>query len=215
MLKDQCNNEDSPKSGLEDVFSAHTALRKPFLDRLETLFAVMDQKYRQVSGEYGFHCQGCKDTCCRTTFYHHTVLEYLYLREGFERLGKDQQAAILKQAQTVAQQPSSGHLCPLCRGGWCMLYAYRPMICRLHGIAHEVRRPDRVISYGPGCAAFEAAAEEKPYIVFDRTEFYWKLSRLEQEARAALGMTRRIKMTVSQMVTTFSEQTLPARSHLS
>jgi hypothetical protein len=77
------------------------------------------------------------------------------------------------------------------------------MICRLHGIPHEVHRPDRVVNYGPGCTAFEAAAGGKAYIVFDRTEFYWALSRLEQEARAVLGMTRKIKMTVSQMVTAF------------
>lgn len=188
---------------LEEVLSAGAARRKPFLDRIALLFAGMDQTYRQVSDQYGFHCQGCKDNCCRTTFYHHTMLEYLYLLEGFERMGRALRAAVLKQAQTVSLQPSSGHLCPLCRGGRCLVYAYRPMICRLHGIAHEVHRPDRAVSYSPGCGAFEADSEGKPYIVFDRTEFYWELSRLEQEARAALGMTQRIKMTVSQMVTAF------------
>ena len=213
-MQEDSNQKDVARNpGLEKVLGAGAALRKPFLERLETLFAVMDQKYRQVSDQYGFHCQGCKDNCCRTTFHHHTVLEFLYLLEGFERIGMDQRAAVLKQAARISLQPSSGHLCPLCRGGRCLLYAYRPMICRLHGIAHEVHRPDRAVSYGPGCAAFEAAAKGKGYIVFDRTEFYWELSRLEQEARAALGVTQRIKMTVSQMVTAFLEQDLPARSH--
>ena len=79
------------------------------------------------------------------------------------------------------------------------------MICRLHGIAHEVRRPDRTVSYGPGCTAFDAVTKEKSYIVFDRTKFYWALSRLEQDARAAFGITKKIKMTVSQMVTVFEK----------
>jgi len=190
-------------NGPEEPLSVEAALPKPFLDGIELLFAGMDQKYRQISDQYGFHCHGCNDNCCRTTFYHHTVLEYLYLLEGFKRLNKGMRAAVLNRAQTVSIQPSAGHLCPLCQGGMCLLYAYRPMICRLHGIAHEVHRPDRSVSYGPGCAAFEAAAGGKPYIVFDRTEFYWELSRLEREARVALGVTRKLKMTVSQMVIAF------------
>ena len=188
---------------LEEPLSVEATLLKPFLDGIELLFAGMDKKYRQISEQYGFHCLGCKDNCCRTTFYHHTVLEYRYLMQGFERLNKDLREAVLNRAQTVALQPSAGHLCPLCQGGRCLLYAYRPMICRLHGIAHEVHRPDRTVSYGPGCAAFEAAADGKSYIVFDRTDFYWELSSLEREARAAIGVTRKIKMTVSQMVTVF------------
>lgn len=188
---------------LEEILSSEAALRKPFLAGIEVLFARMDHKYRQVSDQYGFHCQGCKDNCCRTTFYHHTILEYLYLLEGYVHLSEELRATILKQAQTVSLHPPEGHFCPLCREGSCLLYAYRPMICRLHGIAHEVHHPDRAVSYGPGCAEFEAVAEGKPYVVFDRTEFYWELSRLERETRAALGVNQKIKMTVSQMVTTF------------
>lgn len=203
MSNDPLKKDNVLNNDFGDIFSAKTDLRKHFLERLETLFAVMDQKYRQVAEQYGFHCQGCKDNCCRTTFYHHTLLEYLFLQEGFEQIDMDQQATIYEKAQTVSSQPVKGLFCPLCRDGRCLLYVHRPMICRLHGIAHEIHRPDRAVGYGPGCAAFETAAKGKPYIVFDRTEFYWELSRLEKEARGAFGMTQRVKMTISQMVTDF------------
>ena len=189
------------KNSLEKALLIDTTLRKPFLDRLALLFTDMDNEYSLVSDRYGFHCQGCEESCCRTTFYHHTILEALYLLEGFEQLGKDLRTDILKQAQKVILHPSEGLFCPLCRDNRCLLYTYRPMICRLHGIAHEVHRPDRAVSYGPGCALFEAVTEGESYIVFDRTRFYLALSRLEQEARAALGVVQKIKMTVSEILT--------------
>lgn len=197
------------KNGLEEALSTERALWKPFLDRAALLYADMDEKYGQVSDQYGFHCQGCEDNCCRTTFYHHTVLECLCLFKGFGCMGEDLRAEVLKQAQLVSRQPSAGHYCPLCREGRCLLYTYRPMICRLHGIAHEVHRPDRAVGYGPGCAAFETVAKGKPYIAFDRTKYYWELSRLEQDVRAVLGVTKKIKMTVGQIVAAFGNRTSP------
>lgn len=198
------------KNGLEKALSVEDSVRGSFLDRLALLFARMDQEYRQVSDQYGFHCRGCEENCCRSTFYHHTILESLFLLEGFENLGAGLRAEVFTRAQTVSLQPHMGLFCPLCQGGRCLLYAFRPMICRLHGIAHEVHRPDRTVVYGPGCAAFEAAAKGRSYIVFNRTEFYWELSRLEREVRETLGITEKVKMTVSQMVTAFGNRSRPS-----
>ncbi len=174
----------------------------PFINRLKDLYARMDRSYQEVADRYGFHCQGCEESCCRTTFYHHTWVEYLYLKAGVQELSREVREDLLLSAQKVSAQTGTGLFCPLNQDGKCMLYAYRPMICRLHGIAHELRRPDGSVHYGPGCAAFEAAAGETAYIPFDRSGFYWELSRLEREVRAALGNYDRIKMTVSQMVET-------------
>lgn len=188
---------------LKDAISAEENLRKPFLDRLEMLYADMDDRYREVAARYGFHCRGCEDNCCRTTFYHHTVVEYLFLEAGFRALDKNIRTAAVRQAKRVAARPSEGLFCPLCMDDRCLLYTYRPMICRLHGIAHEFRRPNGAVNYGPGCAAFEAAADGKPYIAFDRTVFYLELSRLEHGIRSALEITEKLKKTVSQMVIEF------------
>jgi hypothetical protein len=53
------------------------------------LFDEMDQAYTVVAGQYGFQCNGCADNCCLTRFYHHTLLEYLYLVEGLRTLEPD------------------------------------------------------------------------------------------------------------------------------
>ena len=74
----------------------------PLLERLETLFSEMDQSYTAVAGQYGFQCNGCADNCCLTRFYHHTVLEYLYLMEGLRTLEPDARHTIYEKALTVS-----------------------------------------------------------------------------------------------------------------
>jgi Fe-S-cluster containining protein len=160
----------------------------------------MDRRYSEVAKRCGFHCRGCEESCCRTLFYHHTLVEFLYLREGILLLEKGKQEEILLLSREVSANPDAGRFCPLNEGGRCLLYGYRPMICRLHGIAHELRRPDGTVHRGPGCAAFEARFNEKPPGILDRTEFYRELSELEGEVRAALGCFQKIRMTLSQMV---------------
>lgn len=180
--------------------SGGKARQKPFLERLEALYANMDRRYSEIADRYEFHCRGCEDSCCRTTFYHHTMVEYLYLRTGVRLMSKERQVKILLLSREVSANPDAGCFCPLNEEGLCLLYAYRPMICRLHGIAHELRRPDGTIHRGAGCSVFDATARGKPYIAFDRTEFYWALSSLEQEARKAFGVSQKIKMTIPQML---------------
>ncbi len=186
-------------SALEFAASAEEAREKPFLERLEALYARMDRRYSEIADRYGFHCRGCEDSCCRTTFYHHTLVEYLYLRAGVRRRVKERQTEFLHRSQNVPANPDAGR-CPLNNEGLCLLYAYRPMICRLHGIPHELRRPDGTVQRGPGCSVFHATARGKAPIAFDRTEFYVVLSNLEQDARKAFGFSQKIKMTISQML---------------
>jgi len=187
-------------SALEAAASAGEARQRPFMDRLGALFEKMDRRYSEVADRCGFHCRGCEDSCCKTTFYHHTLVEYLYLNAGVRSLAKELQAKILLLSEDVLANPDAGRFCPLNDAGRCLLYTHRPMICRLHGIAHELRRPDGSVHRGPGCAAFDSAAGSEPGIALDRTEFYWELSKLEKEAREAFGFSHKIKMTISQMV---------------
>lgn len=201
-----------PPGPLETAALAAEDRREPFLVRLENIYAHMDRKYSEVAAQYGFYCQGCKDSCCRTTFYHHTSVEYLYIRAGVQTLGKEKQVGILRRAKKVSKHPDAGLFCPLNEGGQCLLYAYRPMICRLHGIAHELHRPDGTVIHGPGCAVFEKAAKGKAYVAFDRSDFYWELSKLEREAREALGVSGKTKMTIAQMVETILNTLLPEKS---
>ncbi len=184
----------------------------PFLSDLERIFADMDAAYEKTAAQYGFHCRGCEDNCCLTRFYHHTWAEYLYLRQGFSALDLQKQEALKKQSEAVIREVSDAErqnqtirvMCPLNENGLCILYRYRPMICRLHGIAHELHPPGRNTVCGPGCDAFTKQTAGKDCICFDRTPFYSEMARLESGLKQHLGIRDKIRMTVAEMIKDFS-----------
>jgi len=168
----------------------------------------MDQQYDEIADAYGFHCSGCLDNCCRTRFFHHTLIEFLYLRKGFagldEYIREDVRHRAAEVNDKVIQAEGSGRIsrimCPLNIKGLCVLYEYRPMICRLHGIPHEFRHPIKNKILGPGCHEFEAQCNQKQYIPFDRTPFYRQMALLERRLREMTEMTDKFKSTVAQMI---------------
>jgi Fe-S-cluster containining protein len=175
-----------------------------FLERLRCAYARMDAGYEAAAAAYGFVCTGCGESCCRTRFHHHTLIEYAGLREAFERLPAVTQAQILRRAKAwqAAQADEGGRrpLCPLNRKGRCLLYAERPMICRLHGIPHELGRPGAAAQLSPGCDEFDRRCGGMGYRRFDRTPFYAELARLESEFQRALDLRRRFKHTIAEML---------------
>jgi len=179
-----------------------------FLKRLSAIYSSMDQEYSQAAAYYGFTCTGCEDNCCLTRFYHHTVLEYLYILKAFNHLDTEKQTKIKARALKVRQKPveASGkgkqfrQMCPLNSDGKCLLYSCRPMICRLHGIPHELHTPGRDIIYQPGCETFKKQFGHKDYHRFDRTPLYIKMANLEKDLKQAAGITTKIKMTVADML---------------
>ena len=182
-----------------------------FLDRLKTIFTAMDKTYRKVSDHYGFHCTGCEGSCCFTRFYHHTLLEYFFIREGYKALGYEKQGEVAQKAQDVCRKTDPADengqparlMCPLNVDGLCLTYANRPMICRLHGIPHELHGTNGGVMQGRGCDAFYQQCFQKELFTFDRTPFYVKMANLERELRQTVGMTQKIKMTIAQMIATF------------
>ena len=179
-----------------------------FFDRLQIIYADMDRKYGTAAQFYGFQCQGCEDNCCRTRFYHHTYLEYLFIRRGFDNLDPAGRSALRTKAEDVCRQAELADsqglpvrlMCPLNNDGMCTLYHYRPMICRLHGIPHELQKPGQPVIHGPGCGAFDERCCDKPYFRFDRTQFYFAMARLENDFKQAAGLTGRTKLTIAEMV---------------
>jgi len=179
-----------------------------FLDQLKLIYAEMDQKYKVAADYYDFHCRGCEDNCCLTRFYHHTYLEYFYILKGYSDLLSEKKITVKEGATDVCKRTADLDeknqkvrlICPLNDNGLCILYDYRPMICRLHGISHELHRPDGKIIYGPGCEAFTKLSEGKGYFKFDRTPFYLKMANLERDLKKELGITQKIKMTIAEMI---------------
>ncbi len=179
-----------------------------FMDKIGAFYAFMDQKYGEVAKHYGFNCEGCDDNCCQTRFYHHTILEYLYLKKGFDQLGDDKKTVIEKRARDVIRETESLEkggmpvrlMCPLNFKGACILYLSRPMICRLHGLPHELQKPGEGIIKSPGCEEFTNRCKEKNYYRFDRTLFYGRLAEMEKNLRQATEITGRFKMTIARML---------------
>ncbi|RPH50677.1 MAG: hypothetical protein EHM85_09560 [Desulfobacteraceae bacterium] len=180
----------------------------PLMRRVDDIYRKMDQEYNETANYYGFFCGGCEENCCFTRFYHHTFAEYLYLQKGFEMLDPGNRAEIRERAFSVCRKTAeldmSGLpvrlLCPLNYEGMCVLYEYRPMICRLHGLPHEIIMPGSGRKTGPGCGEFNARCSGKAYLKFDRTLFYTDMAGLEKDFKEAFGISERIKMTVAQMI---------------
>jgi Fe-S-cluster containining protein len=182
-----------------------------FIQRLKQIYATMDHAYAMAANNYGFSCDGCGDNCCRTRFYHHTMIEYAYVKEGLMSLRAEMQNQLRLRALSVSEtvEKSAGRqeavklMCPLNFDTRCILYAYRPMICRLHGIPHELKKPGQPGTSGPGCSTFDDRCGQKPYIPFDRTPVYRDMAKLEQAVRQATGIEGKIRMTIAEMILDF------------
>jgi len=179
-----------------------------FFDRLRDIFADMDRQYAEAAKHYGFHCNGCEDNCCRTRFFHHTYLEIFYIHAGLNALDLARRQEIQSRAAWVCRETAKAHqkerpvrlMCPLNSDGHCTLYAYRPMICRLHGISHELRKPGQNAIRGSGCGMFDLRCSNQNYRKFDRTPFYFAMAKVEGEFKQAVGLSGRIKMTIAEMI---------------
>jgi Fe-S-cluster containining protein len=170
----------------------------------------MDRAYNTAAGRYDFTCDRCRDNCCRTRFYHHTIIEYTYIIAGLKTLTPQKQNEVKSRAATVVNKTAGVDdqaeplrlMCPLNYDERCILYPYRPMICRLHGIPHELKKSGQKTIYGPGCETFDRRCGHGGYFEFDRTPFYLELAQLEQEVKQALGGAGKFKMTVAEMIVT-------------
>ncbi len=173
---------------------------------LSNLYIAMDQAWNHTAALYDFQCEGCEDNCCRSLFFHHTFVEKAFLLQGFDQLTPLEREKALARARTYCDKTFSGPgpgislklMCPLNQVGKCILYPYRPMICRLHGLPHELHPPGQPPRKGPGCHA--GPFDSTPYIPFDRTIFYREMAKIEMQFKPRAGKTGRIKETIAQMV---------------
>ncbi|NOX32901.1 MAG: hypothetical protein GXP56_04075 [Deltaproteobacteria bacterium] len=175
-------------------------------DTLASLYGLMDETWDKIASAYNFKCNGCKDNCCKSLFFHHTFIEQAYLLRGFNLLDHGLRKKILDRAKQYCKKifsqtsgiKSMKIYCPVNENGRCLLYPYRPMICRLHGLPHELNRPGLNTVKRPGCDA--GLFNDKTYIQFDRTPFYQKMARIEMMFRQDQNKTGKIKQTIAQIL---------------
>ena len=75
--------------------------------------------------------KGCS-ACCEKGDYPLTDLELEYLMQGYT--GLDSEMKI--QVQNNIKNMVKGGACPFLVNGECTVYPYRPIICRVHGLAY-------------------------------------------------------------------------------
>ena len=194
-----------------EIYKYSEAVYTDFKGRLKQIYFAMDQAYNTARVHYGFACAGCRDNCCRTRFYHHTAIEYIYMIEGLNRLTlkklNEVKSRALRVLDETARAGANGEvvrpMCPLNFDELCILYPYRPMICRLHGIPHELQKPGQNPVRGPGCETFEQQCGSRSYFKFDRTPFYRNMALLEQKVKQTLGFDGKFKMSIAEMIVDF------------
>lgn len=175
-------------------------------ESLLALYNLMDHSWDTIAAGYDFQCNGCKDNCCNALFFHHTHIEQAYFIHGFHLLDQDKKEMVLDRAKNYCQKTfipdaeikSLKIMCPANEKNRCLLYPYRPMICRLHGLPHELVKPGSNPVRGLGCHA--GLFDSKPYIKFDRTPFYKHMAQIEMAFRQDTNKSGKIKQTVAQML---------------
>ncbi|MFP4428733.1 MAG: hypothetical protein ACLFPB_05380 [Desulfovermiculus sp.] len=178
--------------------------------RLADLYARMESRYDEIATRVGLSCDQCADNCCLSYFQHHTYIEWSYLWMGLDTLAPDHRQDVLERArinvsqsqEILAQGQRPRLMCPLNEEGLCILYPYRLMICRLHGVPNQVRMPNGQTRQFPGCQTCqELTANWDRVPLLDRTPLYIELAQLEHDFLGAWAKSLpKVDMTLSEML---------------
>jgi|Deesub1362B_J571_1020462.scaffolds.fasta_scaffold00298_3 Fe-S-cluster containining protein len=175
--------------------------------KLAQIYTSLDSAYTEIADSYGFTCEGCEDNCCQSVFLHYTLVEHLYLLEGFRTLPEELRKDIIERAYKYNEaycrvsrpEENLKLFCPLNYDAKCILYQHRPMTCRVYGVPGILKSPRGDIKEFEGCWRFKklfGSAEAK----LDRTPFYTEVANLEKQLRQKLVYYQRYCKTVAQML---------------
>lgn len=96
--------------------------------------------------------RGCS-LCCTNGDYPLSNLEMRYLMYGFSKLEKDINELVKTNINNLLKDNiNRGYVCPFLVNNSCSVYKYRPLICRIHGLAFV--RKNGVVNL-PGCSDFQ------------------------------------------------------------
>ncbi|NOX21241.1 MAG: YkgJ family cysteine cluster protein [Nitrospirae bacterium] len=178
---------------------------------LETLYQIyedIDREYQSAAEFYQFSCEGCEENCCSTVFYHHTLIEYFAVLDGFDELPEDIKQEALDKARDYIKELNKYRgkeeqlkiFCPLNFDGLCKIYKHRPLICRIHGLPGYFKHPTKGIQQFSGCKRFEKLKNQSRERLIDRTMFYTKIATLESQLRRDMNYVIRFQKTIAEMI---------------
>lgn len=89
------------------------------------------KKYFELQKDYICCHSGCSD-CCEKGDYPISETELQYIMAGYENLKNDTKVLVQENIKNIKK---SGK-CPFLIDKKCSVYKYRPIICRVHGLAY-------------------------------------------------------------------------------
>lgn len=117
------------------------------MQRYETFLKDLDKQlegYFISQGDLVVCKKGCS-ACCEQGDYPISELELKYLMLGFANLENDLKIQVQKNFKNMKK----GGACPFLLNKECSIYLYRPIICRVHGLAYLLK--DKTVKL-PYCA---------------------------------------------------------------
>ena len=188
-------------------------LDQEMLARLESLYGDMERSYDRTAASLGHSCADCPDNCCDSYFLHFTYIEWSYLWYGMSLLSREKQQEIISRARSYEEQSEKqlarGErpriMCPLNESGRCILYKYRLMVCRTHGVPATMTRPDGKKLSFPGCFRCQELVDrqgrEFRTPVMERTPLLMRLVALEQHLLGGNKvLAPKVRMTIAGML---------------
>ena len=132
-----------------------------YTEYLKSLNELIEQCFEQQK-DYIYCKPGC-GVCCNNSDYPTSELEYEYLKTGLNLLNPEKKQLVrervrelYKKRTLLFEKEGKPHkfvyICPLVDEGKCLIYPYRPMVCRTYGLIILKRDKGRVISQLPECA---------------------------------------------------------------
>lgn len=97
---------------------------------LEKLDAKLDFYFKKYSKH--IYCKKGCSLCCEKGDYPLSDIELKYLMQGYINLDNDSKIQIQKNIKEMKK----GEKCPFLIEKECSVYPYRPIICRVHGLAY-------------------------------------------------------------------------------
>lgn len=102
---------------------------KKFLDELDKRLNSYFENHKDF-----IHCTAGCSGCCEKGDYPISQLELEYLMQGFIALDNETKRTVQENIKSMQK----GGQCPFLINKKCSIYPYRPIICRVHGLAYLV-----------------------------------------------------------------------------
>lgn len=115
-------------------FGVVSNLYKKFLEELDKKLSSYFEAHKNF-----IHCKSGCSACCEKGDYPISQLELEYLMQGFVSLDNETKRVVQGNIRLMKKgggKYSKGGACPFLIERKCSVYPYRPIICRVHGLAY-------------------------------------------------------------------------------